>query len=214
MNDTVVQDSSEQDSSEQAKALAVDVDISETAQEYLKGLLEKQDCDGIGIRMHVQSPGTPRAETCLSYCRPGEEKEEDIVIDYPAFKAHFEKRSVTFLVGATVDYDKDKFGGQLTIKAPNSKMPKISDDSPIEDQITYVLWNEVNPQLASHGGEVSLEKMDGKIAILKFGGGCQGCSAVDMTLKEGVEKTLLEKVPGLEGVKDVTDHTDTSQAYY
>jgi len=198
----------------QSDDIDVEVDITESAQEYLIGLLEKQNCEGIGVRMHVQSPGSPRAETCLSYCRPGEEQDGDVIVEYPGFKAFFEKRSVPFLVDATVDYDKDKFGGQLTIKAPNSKMPKISDDSPIEDKITYVLWNDINPQLASHGGEVSLETMDGMVAVLRFGGGCQGCSAVDVTLKEGVEKTLMEKVPGLEGVKDITDHSDTSQAYY
>lgn len=194
--------------------VAVNVTITESAQEYLKGLLEKQKCEGIAVRMHVQSPGTPRAETCLSYCRPGEEKEDDAVIEYPAFKAYFERRSVPFLDEARVDYDKDKFGGQLTIKAPNSKMPRVSDDSPIEDRITYWLITEINPQLASHGGEVSLVKMDGDVAVLKFGGGCQGCSAVDLTLKQGVEKTLMEKVPGLAGVMDITDHTDTSNAYY
>lgn len=191
----------------------VNVTITEAAQEYLAGLLEKQKCEGIAIRMHVQAPGTVRAETCLSYCRPGEEKADDVVVDYPAFKAYFEKRSVPFLDEGRVDYDKDKFGGQLTIKAPNSKMPRVSDDSSIEDRITYLLVTEINPQLASHGGEVSLAKMDGNTAVLKFGGGCQGCSAVDITLKQGVEKTLMEKVPGLEGVVDVTDHTDTSNAY-
>ena len=74
---------------------------------------------------------------------------------------------------------------------------------------------KVNPSLAAHGGEVSLvEITDDVVAILKFGGGCQGCSAVSMTLKDGVEKTLLEQVPELVGVRDETDHSDRSQAYY
>ena len=55
---------------------------------------------------------------------------------------------------------------------------------------------------------------DENIAILKFGGGCQGCSAVSITLKDGVEKRLLEVIPELTGVKDVTDHTVTENAYY
>jgi len=191
----------------------VNVEITESAQKYLVSLLEKQKCEGIAVRMHVQSPGTVKAETCLSYARPGEEKEDDIVVQYAGFKAYFEKRSVPFLDEARVDYDQDKFGGQLTIKAPNSKMPKVSDDSSMEDRIVYLLVSEINPQLAAHSGEVSLVKMEGNVAILKFGGGCQGCSAVDITLKQGVEKTLMEKVPGLEGVKDSTDHSDTSHAY-
>ena len=47
-----------------------------------------------------------------------------------------------------------------------------------------------------------------------FGGGCQGCGMVDATLKGGVEKTLLEQLPQLAGVKDITDHSDRSHAYY
>ncbi|MCP4881081.1 MAG: Fe-S biogenesis protein NfuA, partial [Gammaproteobacteria bacterium] len=71
--------------------------------------------------------------------------------------------------------------------------------------------------LASHGGVVNLvgviDEADKKIAILQFGGGCQGCSAVDMTLKDGVEKILIEKVPGLHAVRDETDHSVRENAY-
>ncbi|BFM16125.1 Fe-S biogenesis protein NfuA [Maricurvus nonylphenolicus] len=193
---------------------AVNVDITESAQEYLCGLLAKQDCEGIGIRMFVANPGTPQAETCIAYCRPGEEKEEDVVVELNGFSAHFEERSLPYLEDAKVDYSPDRMGGQLTIRAPNSKMPKISDDSPIEDKINYVLFNDVNPGLASHGGNVSLRELtDDGFAVLEFGGGCQGCSAVDMTLKDGVEKTLMEKIPELKGVRDITDHSDKTNAY-
>jgi len=193
----------------------LNVTITETAQEYLGGLLEKQNVEGIGIRMFVANPGTPQAETCIAYCRPNEINEEDTVLELMGFNAYFEDKSIPFLDEAKVDFSPDKMGGQLTIRAPNSKMPKINDDSPIEDKISYVLYNEVNPGLASHGGNVSLEEFteDG-YAVLRFGGGCQGCSAVDMTLKEGVEKTLMERIPEIVGVRDMTDHSDTSQAYY
>ena len=131
------------------------------------------------------------------------------------FTAWFDARSLPYLEDALVDYSKDRMGGQLTIKAPNAKMPRVDENSPVEDRINYVLYNEVNPALAAHGGEVSLvEVTEDQFAILQFGGGCQGCSAVDQTLKGGVEKTLLEQVPQLKGVRDMTDHTDTSQAYY
>lgn len=191
------------------------VNITEPAQEYLAELLKKQDCEGIGIRVFILDPGTPKAETCISFCRPGEEKEEDERKSYALFDAWVEKRSIPFLEEAVVDYAKDSMGGQLTIKAPNSRLPKIRDDSPLEDRVNYVLYNEINPSLASHGGVVSLEEIvDDSIAVLKFGGGCQGCGMVDVTLKEGVEKTLVENVPGLTGVRDVTDHSNRENAYF
>ena len=106
-------------------------------------------------------------------------------------------------------------GGQLTIKAPNSRLPQIQDDSSIEDRVNYVLYNEINPSLAAHGGVVTLEEIyEGNVAVLKFGGGCQGCGMVDLTLKEGVEKTLLEQIPQLTEVRDITDHTQRENAYF
>ena len=191
----------------------VNVNITESAQDYLAGLLEKQNCEGIGIRMFVSDPGTPKAETCIAYSRPGEHNEDDIIVEYSKFNGYYEQRSIPFLDDAVVDFSEDKFGGQLTIRAPNSRLPNINDDSPIEDKVNYLLYNEINPGLASHGGVVSLSEMDEGFAVLEFGGGCQGCSAVDLTLREGVEKTLMSKIPELNGVRDATDHTDTSNAY-
>ena len=190
------------------------ITITESAQEYLAELLSKQE-DALGVRVFINDPGTPRAETCIAYCREGDIQEGDVEQPFTAFTAWFQARSIPFLEDALVDYSADRMGGQLTIKAPNAKMPRVDENSPLEDRINYVLYNEVNPALAAHGGEVSLvEITDDMYAVLQFGGGCQGCSAVDQTLKGGVEKTLLEQLPQLKGVRDMTDHTDRSQAYY
>ena len=56
--------------------------------------------------------------------------------------------------------------------------------------------------------------VDDNVAVLRFGGGCQGCGQVDLTLKDGVERTLLERIPELTAVRDVTDHTNRENAYY
>ncbi|EXJ11493.1 MULTISPECIES: Fe-S biogenesis protein NfuA [Nitrincola] len=194
------------------------INVTKGAENYLAQLLEKQNVEGIAVRLFVTQPGTPYAETCLAYCRPDEVNSEDEVLDYELLRFYLEKNSLPYLDEAVIDFSEDRMGGQLTIKAPNAKMPKVTADSPMQDQINYILYSDINPGLSAHGGEVKLvelvEEEQGVLAILKFGGGCQGCSAVDLTLKDGVEKTLIEKVPGLIGVRDVTDHTNTSNAYY
>jgi Fe/S biogenesis protein NfuA len=191
------------------------IEISASAQTYLHDLLAKQDDAGVAIRIFVAQPGTPQAETCIAYCRPGEEQEGDIAVEYEGFRAWFEGRSEPYLEDAEVDYQEDQMGGQLTIKAPNARVPKVGPDAPIEDRINYVLYNEINPGLAAHGGIVSLVEVTAEgEAVLQFGGGCQGCSAVDLTLKGSVETTLLERVPELTAVKDMTDHSVTENAYY
>jgi len=193
---------------------ALKLTITDAARDYLAELLAKQEEGVLGVRMFVNQPGTPKAETCIAYCRADDNKPDDLVLSYPQFTAYFERRSLPFLDDALVDYAKDRMGGQLTIKAPNAKLPQVGEDSPLEDRVNYLLYNEVNPSLAAHGGEVSLVEITSEdFAILKFGGGCQGCGMVDVTLKQGVEKTLLEQIPQLKGVRDVTDHTDRTQAY-
>lgn len=191
------------------------IEISQSAQDYLKQLLANQDDEGVAIRVFVAQPGTPQAETCIAYCRAGEEQDGDISVEYDGFRAWFEGRSEPYLVDAVVDYSEDQMGGQLTIKAPNARVPSVGPDSPLEDRINYVLYNEINPGLAAHGGVVSLVEVTGDMAaVLQFGGGCQGCAAVDMTLKNSVETTLMERVPELTSVLDQTDHTITEHAYY
>lgn len=191
------------------------ITITESAEAYLAELLQKQDCEGIGIRVFILDPGTPKAETCISFCRPGDEQSGDELKPYSSFNAYIDKRSIPFLEEAVVDYAKDAMGGQLTIKAPNSRLPKIREDSPLEDRINYILYNEINPSLAAHGGVVTLEEIfEDSIAVLKFGGGCQGCGMVDVTLKEGVEKALLEQIPQLTAVRDSTDHSNRDNAYF
>ena len=191
------------------------IEITESAQGYLRELLEKQEDANVGIRIFITDPGTASAETCIAYCRPGEEQDDDMRVEYEGFGGWIEARSLPFLDEALVDYAKDRMGGQLTIKAPNSKVPKVSDDSPLEDRINYLLHSQVNPSLAAHGGMVSLvEIVEDDVAVLQFGGGCQGCGMVDTTLKDGVEKTLLEQLPQLSAVRDVTDHTNRENAYF
>ncbi len=190
------------------------VDISQGAQTYFHELLAKQE-EGCGIRIFVAQPGTPHAETCIAYCRPGEQQDDDTPVEYDGFTAWFEARSERYLVDAVVDFQEDRMGGQLTIKAPNARIPSVDESSPLEDRINYVLYNEINPGLAAHGGQVTLvEVVDETAAVLQFGGGCQGCAAVDITLKQGVERSLMEQIPDLTEIRDVTDHSVTENAYY
>lgn len=185
------------------------ITVTQGAQEYLNNLLE----DNTNIKLTIDNVGSPRAETVLQYCKEGEE--EDLTsLDLQGFKLFYNELHEKYLKDTTIDYDTERFGGQLTIKAPNTKTPIIDENSTIEERINAVIINEVNPGLAAHGGMVDLvEFREGK-AILKFGGGCQGCGMVDLTLADGVEKLLKERIPEITEVSDMTDHSFTDNAYY
>ena len=191
------------------------INITKSAEVYLAKLIQDKNETDLSIRIFISDPGTPKAETCLAYCKPEEAMPDDMILNLDLINVNIEKRSIPFLKDCEVNFDNDTFGGQLTIKAPNARLPNISPDSPVEVRINYVIYNEINPMLESHGGEVSLvEFNDENIAVLQFGGGCQGCGMVDVTLKDGIEKTLIDQIPEVKAVKDLTDHSINDNAYY
>ncbi|MEY1662032.1 Fe-S biogenesis protein NfuA [Isoalcanivorax beigongshangi] len=191
------------------------ITVTESAQAYLRDLLEKQSSPGIAVRIFVERPGTPHAECCMAYCPEGEQEADDVRLEFEGFHAFIEAASVRYLEDASIDFKKDSMGGQLTFRAPKSRVPDLHEDASLEERINYILYTEINPNLASHGGNVQLlELTEDNVAVLEFGGGCQGCSAVDMTLKSGVERTLKERLPELTAVRDKTDHSVTDNAYY
>jgi len=191
------------------------ITISETAQEHFVKLLSQQ-AEGTSIRVFVVNPGTASAECGVSYCPADAVEPEDIEIPFENFSAYVDGDSKLFLEDAEIDFTTDQMGSQLTLKAPNAKLRKVSDDSPLFDRVDYFLKAEVNPQLAGHGGECSLiEITDDGIAVLQFGGGCNGCSQIDVTVKDGIEKQLIDIMGDeIKGVRDVTEHERGEHSYY
>lgn len=188
--------------------------ITEAAQEHFAKLLANQEA-GTQIRVFVINPGTPTAECGVSYCPPDAVEANDTKLDFEKLSAYVDDVSAPYLEDAEIDFVTDQLGSQLTLKAPNAKMRKVDDDAPLIERVEYVLQSQINPQLAGHGGRVTLmEITDDSLAILQFGGGCNGCSMVDVTLKEGIEKELLQKFPELKGVRDLTEHQRGEHSYY
>ncbi|MBT1445183.1 Fe-S biogenesis protein NfuA [Shewanella sp. JM162201] len=190
------------------------ISISEAAQAHFVKLLADQP-EGTNIRVFVISPGTAQAECGVSYCPPDAVEDDDIELEFNGFNAMVDEKSAPFLEDASIDLVSDSLGSQLTLKAPNAKMRKVSSDAPLVERIEYLIQSEINPQLAGHGGNIMLVEVtaDG-VAVIQFGGGCNGCSMVDVTLKNGIEKQLLDMFPGeLTGVRDATEHSHGSHSY-
>ena len=191
----------------------MDFEVTSQAGEFLKDLLSKQDT-AEGVKLYIENPGTPRAEVVLAYKY---QDDKDLLEQFTVHDLKFFvlPESLPYLAEAKIDFDTSLGGGNLTIKAPNSKMPQLGESATITDRINFIIWNDINPGLSAHGGEVSLvEVTSDMVAVLAFGGGCQGCAQVDLTLKHGVEQQILAGIPELTGIRDVTDHSDRSNSYY
>ena len=190
------------------------IQISEAAQTHFRKLIEREAIPGLGVRLSAQHPGTARADVRLEFAGGDELSGDEWAIDCEGFTLWLDAPSVPFLDGAEIDYTTMTTGGQLQIRAPKIKGVVPGESASLVERVRWIIENDINPQLAMHKGHVTLTEITAEgIVVLNFGGGCHGCSMVDITLKQGVEKTLLEKVPGVTGVRDSTDHATGDAPY-
>jgi Fe/S biogenesis protein NfuA len=190
------------------------IQISESAQTHFRKLIERESLPGMGVRLAAVYPGTAKADVRLEFAEPGDLHGDEWAIDCEGFTLWLDAASAPFLDGAEIDYAAKATGGQLQIRAPKIKGEAPAESASLVERVRWLVEHEINPQLAQHKGHVSVQEVtaDG-VVVLRFGGGCHGCGLADVTLKQGIEKTLLEKVPGVTAVRDATDH-DTGVAPY
>ncbi|MGA1118845.1 MAG: NifU family protein [bacterium] len=115
-----------------------------------------------------------------------------------------------FLEGTEIQIDEDT--EEIEVVNEGLGIGKLRGN--FEDRVRQVLDEQVNPMVASHGGVVSLSRIENGEVFLRFGGGCQGCGMVDVTLKQGVEVMMKESVPDIVAIHDATDHDSGSNQYY
>jgi Fe/S biogenesis protein NfuA len=190
------------------------INITESAQAYFQRLLQSQGGDAVGIRLSAVNPGTPRADARLEFCDHGDLLGDEWAIDCEGFTLYVDAPSAPFLDAADIDYAANATGGQLTIKAPRIKGDQPAGDASLVERVQWLIDSEINPQLASHKGRVALDSIDAQgVVYLRFGGGCHGCGMVDVTLKQGIEKSMMAKIPEVTAVRDATDHSTGSAPY-
>ncbi len=90
----------------------------------------------------------------------------------------------------------------------------LAVEASLKDRIKQVLTEHINPALASHGGHVSLTAVENNLARLRLEQRCQGCALAEVTLRQGIEVVLLEHIPELAGVVDVTEHHLGTDPYF
>jgi Fe/S biogenesis protein NfuA len=190
------------------------IQISDSAQDHFRRLLQQQGGDMVGIRLSALRAGTPSADARLEFCEQVDLTGDEWALDCAGFTLFVEAASVPYFDGAEIDYASNATGGQLSIRAPRIKGDVPGEGASLVERVRYVLESEINPQIASHGGRVALEEItaDGAV-LLRFGGGCHGCGNADVTLKQGIETTLRARIPEITAVRDATDHSTGSNPY-
>ena len=94
------------------------------------------------------------------------------------------------------------------------KAAAADGDDALYEQVADVFETRINPMVASHGGRVDLIDVQDGVVLLRLGGGCQGCGMANVTLRQGIETTLRQMVPQVQGIMDVTDHAAGTDPYF
>lgn len=181
------------------------LNFTDTAKERVAHFLEVQRAQGVTA---LRVAGT-RAEQKLWLVKPDDRRADDKVFDAGEFEVYLDPLTAVNLEGATVDFVAGVMQSGFRVYYPSPTW-----DDPLAQSVQDVIDTVINPGVAGHGGNVELEKVEGDAAFIRFGGGCQGCGAANITLRQGIERIIREQVPGVSRVVDVTDHESGENPYY
>jgi Fe/S biogenesis protein NfuA len=191
--------------------------IAPDAIEMITTLAEQEPGDDeYGLYIEVTGIRGPQFTYDLSFMPVGDATDGQIVERHDTLAVILRSEDVEKLDGASLALSDEglAMNNPNTPATPTMAAPKGDLSGPLADQIQTVLEQQVNPAIASHGGGAELVSVDGTIAYLKLMGGCQGCGMAQVTLRQGIERILMEAIPDLSGVIDVTDHASGTDPYY
>lgn len=193
------------------------ITITETAMNELVRLRDAEDdASALGLRLEIVSGPGEEFKYDLSLDEFRKAAFSDEVRTHEGLKVIVPAKDVELLQGAVLDFTSSS---GLVIRNPNRPATPVVDglvsDDELSAEIETVISTDVNPALAAHGGFVTYVGHDTEgTAYLTMGGGCHGCSMSRMTMLEGVQTTVVEKIPAVQRVRDLTDHTSGENPYY
>ncbi len=189
----------------------------------MKDQVEKHQKTIQGLRLTMK--GTiPNVEYALAFVEENKIETGDVSVEVDGIRFYMELRNAKFLEDIEIDFVENlqksgfKIENPKVIKEPSRDLSTQDIpqdlDNPVAQAVQKVIDEEINPSLASHGGDISLVGVKDQVAYIRLGGGCQGCGMSKVTLKQGVVVAIKKAVPEIEDVLDVTDHAVGSNPYY
>ena len=162
-----------------------------------------------GVEMNVEVKSPLKGVYSLDLIQVPEKGEGFIHLEKDGIRIRISSQSIPFLEGTELIINEEE---ELEARNPQMSITKLTGS--IEDQVQQLLVDQVNPMVAAHGGVVSIHAIEKTDVYLQFGGGCQGCGQIDVTLKQGIEVMLKESIPEISNVYDATDHAGGTNPYF
>lgn len=105
-------------------------------------------------------------------------------------------------------------GVRAILEAPRPSPAGNRNDDEIRQVIQVLLDEETNPSIASHGGKISIVEVKDRNLYIEMSGGCQGCAASQVTLRQGFELMVRRVAPEVVDIIDATDHASGTKPFY
>ena len=183
--------------------------ITEPAKQKILSVIQAQGRPGDGLRLAIVGRSSTGFQYDMHLVEEGEAEAEDVIVDMGDFPIIIDPESAQYLRDVVIDYVETLQQSGFRIGNPN---PVWTD--PQAMAVQELLDTQVNPAVASHGGHVELIDVKDNVVYIRFGGGCQGCGMVSVTLNQGVEQAIREAFPEIREIVDVTDHAAGTNPYY
>jgi Fe/S biogenesis protein NfuA len=181
------------------------------ATQQIKHILAQEELADQAVRVAISDKSPTGFQYQLEFCDRSERKESDVLLEQDELLFYIDGPSAEDLRGTTLDYVDTGFSAGFKFDNPNK--PKLLED-PIAERVHRVIQDQINPGVASHGGNVQLLDVKSGTVYLRLGGGCQGCGQADTTVKEGITAAICDAVPEIHTVLDVTDHAAGTNPYF
>lgn len=188
------------------------VEITPEALDQIKALREQETIENLHLGLRISGVGPSGFIYETAFLRDTDVGEEDHVEQHDGLPVAIPADSVENLRGSILDLGGDPEAPGLVLRNPNPATPPITEgdvelEGSIDERVQQLIERYINPAIASHGGFVTLSGVEDDRVMVELGGGCQGCGLAAMTLRQGIESSILHHIPEVREVIDVTDHS-------
>ena len=190
--------------------------VTDKALQKILKILDDQDVSVKGLRITAESISPLKVDYRIQLVDDDSVHDDDEINSFSyedkRLDVYVDADSQHLVKDVEVDFI-DTFAGEgFKINAP-SHIPDHMDKD-VVTAIESLLKEKINPSIASHGGRVSLVDVKDNIMFVQMDGGCQGCAASAVTLRQGIEATVKNTIPQIEEIIDITDHASGKNPYY
>lgn len=201
------------------------IQLTDEAREKIQSLVEAGAVSDPALRIGLASAGDGETSPLdrkheISLVEREDKQKTEIAINLEGIRVLLNLDTSNLLSGATIAWSAEAGGFRVEVprpgppSAPAARSGAAESWGPLGEKVQTVFDELINPRIAAHGGAVELVDVAEGTIHVRMTGGCQGCAASALTLRQGIERMVREEIPEVVEIIDLTDHEAGANPYY